>query len=368
MGHSILAPSAAHIWAPCPGSVLMQLMYPEDESSEQSTEGTEAHGVAMDKISDINGTPSGRDYSVLPSDMVAGAEMYANDVVRAMRVTRVFGGHQVGIEKRVSCAMVHPECYGTPDTYVFDSREWVLHVWDYKYGRGVVEVHENLQLILYAAGALAELGVDPDDNHVDIVLTIVQPRAHHRDGPIRRWNTTGPDLTAYLDTLRDAAAAALGDDPKCLPGAHCTHCLGRHACEAAERLALLAVDFIGGPSPLNLSPEFLGLEARMLEDAATAVKNRLTGLHAEIEHLIRGGTRIPGYTMTPSNTHRRWLGAPDEIVALGVPAKPVSPAQAEAAGIDPNVILAHTEKPAGKLKLKRDDGTRARMIFEQKAI
>jgi hypothetical protein len=44
--------------------------------------------------------------------------------------------------------------------------------------------------------------------------------------------------------------------------------------------------------------------------------------------------------------------------------KPVTPNQAEVAGVDPEVLKAFWEKPTGAMKLKRDDNSKARQVFD----
>ena len=45
-GHALLAPSAAHRWLSCPGSVPFGLQFPDGESSFFAEEGTLAHAAA----------------------------------------------------------------------------------------------------------------------------------------------------------------------------------------------------------------------------------------------------------------------------------------------------------------------------------
>jgi hypothetical protein len=95
------------------------------------------------------------------------------------------------------------DMFGTNDASI-----WVpgyyLGVFDYKHGKGeIVEVEENSQLKYYALGALIELcwddilgGFDWDRMPERIELVIVQPRAPHANGPVRRWEI---DPTALVE-------------------------------------------------------------------------------------------------------------------------------------------------------------------------
>ena len=70
------------------------------------------------------------------------------------------------------------------DFYLYDQAEKTLYVTDLKYGYEIVEPFENWQALAYAAGVAALPGMVPDK----VVITIVQPRAPHRRGPIRTWS------------------------------------------------------------------------------------------------------------------------------------------------------------------------------------
>jgi hypothetical protein len=87
----------------------------------------------------------------------------------------------------------------------------MLEVVDLKGGRGVVvEVKGNPQLRTYALGAmLANPGIDV--SHVQV--TIVQPRAPHKDGRIRSERFHVADLVEWTAELMAAMASrSLGAD------------------------------------------------------------------------------------------------------------------------------------------------------------
>ena len=174
--HSVLPPSSAARRVACPGSRKLEALYPSTERSEAELEGEAAHLVAkialeiMDVPTDIPGV-------VITQDMADGAKLYMDHVYGIACETHL------NIEERIDIPRIHPLAWGTPDCWMYSNHE--LHIWDYKFGFGFVEVFENWQLIAYAAGILDRLKVNGiQDQYITVYMHIVQPRSFHRDGPI----------------------------------------------------------------------------------------------------------------------------------------------------------------------------------------
>ena len=252
--HSILAPSSAPIWVPCPGSVQECLILPPDEGGQDADEGNAVHAIGADFI---RGSTKGQGYKqtavaevgkvrdgvTVTQEMVDGAVLYADTCTELIRSAGVFGGPNLGIEQPVTIEDVHADCYGTPDFYLFDSHESILYVADLKFGFGVHEVFENWQLLAYAIGIVAGLTQKP----ATIKLMIIQPRAPHARGPVRTWKLTRGTLnTTYLNQLRDAAEMAMGSDAFVESGDHCRRCSALVSCEFNQRTTFNALDMIGG--------------------------------------------------------------------------------------------------------------------------
>ena len=106
MTHSILAPSSAHIWRYCAGSVRMEALYPE-EDSEATRIGTAAHWVASEifdgrlPLADTT-APNG---VIVDDEMIDGSLIYVTDVMSAPG--------ELVIEERVTAKAVHDDCFGT---------------------------------------------------------------------------------------------------------------------------------------------------------------------------------------------------------------------------------------------------------------
>ena len=191
--HSPLAPSSMARTVQCPGSVVMQQRYPEPDGPE-AQEGEAAHWVFAEQVerwpeSDVAVGEIAPNGVVIDQEMLDGAAMMAEHCFEKTP------GQQ--IEQRVSIAGIHAQCWGTPDArgmVGMNERNWV-EISDFKYGHGFVDVFENWQLMCYARGTLDEYGIDGQaEQSTTFMLSIVQPRNYHRDGPIRTWTVPALSL------------------------------------------------------------------------------------------------------------------------------------------------------------------------------
>lgn len=366
--HAVLAPSSAHKRVACSGSRALELLYPETEESQEAREGTAAHWAFAELLAGraIDTGLMAPNGIMLNDEMVEGAEMYVEDV----RSTDAdFVGFPPNVEQRVDISSIHPECWGTPDTWRF--KPYKLIVWDYKFGHRYVEIFENWQLIEYVAGILDKVGINGiSDQRTEVELRIVQPRCYVGGQPIRVWRIMASDLRSYFNHLRQREAASMSPDAICTVNPHCRDCRGRHACQTLQRAAYADMDVATSHVPFDLPPEGLGAELRFIERAIERLSARQTGLAEQAMSMIKRGQRVPFYKAEPTLGRQRWNKPDAEIVALGqmmsvdlLAPKLVTPKQALKAGLDPSLVGAFSEIPYGETKLKADDGTDARKIF-----
>ena len=375
--HAFLAPSSAFRWVRCALSASLEAAYPEAEESPASLEGTAAHWAVQMRL---QGTPAALDTQAPNGVAVTGEMLEAAELVQEA-VTAALGpdwAKLLVIEKQVQIPRIHPtQNWGTPDyrawSWLPDGR-LCLHVWDFKFGHGVVEAFENWQLIDYAAGILDEMQGYSDE--VVVNLCVIQPRAYHRDEPVRNWQTTASGLAPYFDRLEGAAFAALAANPTASPTPEsCKNCRGRHACEALQRAAYQAADEGQQYGALDLSPHALGLELRALKRAQALLEARVSGIEAQAVAAIKAGTLVPFWMMESVPGRLAWTKPAPEIFALGEmlglklqkDPEPITPTQAKAAAkaakIDGALFDAYAVRPAGAAKLVADDGTKARLTF-----
>jgi hypothetical protein len=126
--------------------------------------------------------------------------------------------------------------FGTNDAAVLQLFDH-LTIFDYKHGQGVVvEVADwygaagtnhsvmrgNSQLMQYALGTAESEAVKWAFETLDLV--IVQPRARHSEGGVRRYSTTKAELLMFRDELIEAAKAVEQPDAPLAAGDWCQFC------------------------------------------------------------------------------------------------------------------------------------------------
>ena len=356
-GHARLAPSSAYRWTNCPGSVRLVEQYNlerGDEPGGAAAEGTAAHWLA-----------AGGEGNVAPNGVVITDDM--RDAVKPYRA-ELAAHDDWQVEQRVVADSVHKDCWGTCDAYRVDHKDRRIVVMDLKYGYGLVEVYENPQLMLYAI-AIADMNGVGHDWFVD--LAVVQPRAYHRSGPVRRWPTNVAALRLYARHLRTMAEEALGNDPRTVTGAWCKHCPARHVCPALREAGMAVWEITQNSTPVELDQNGLAMELSLLTEAQAYLTARLTGLTADAMSRIRSGSAVPGWTLEHGKGREEWTASDAEVMVLGdlygvplaKPLAPITPAQARKAGLTAEVVAQYAARKTGEAKLVQASVTEARRVF-----
>jgi len=386
--HSILPPSDAGRWVNCPGSVAMQQLYPDTEETEDAAEGTASHEVGQSLIEAMrvaNTIPSlkvgdtASNGVEITQEIFDGAEMYADDVAEVAKRKGVFNAEYLRVEQRIDCVDIHDKSWGTPDCWLYDKVKKVLYIWDYKFGHLVVEAFENWQAINYYAGILRllidYLGLQEEEiDDVRVVIKIVQPRAQHRNGTVRKWFTNALELRGYINRLMGYANEVFGADPRCVTGTHCNNCSAMIQCEANQRAVTAAVDYIKGISTNVLTSFEVGVELKFLDVALALIKARHKALTAQALGFLEIGQSVVNFT-TETNQGREVWKNPGEVIALGDLMgidlrgdKPSvrTPAQARKLGIDESVIKSYSGKRTKTTKLVQTDKSLAAQFLKRK--
>lgn len=368
--HSILAPSGGAIWMQCAAAPRMQEPYANDPPTPESMEGDAAHWLACIRATH-GASPT---YDTAPNgvkidqDMIDGAELFASVV-----------GPGANHERRVLCELIHLHCFGTPDADRLEPR--VLRIFDYKYGHRFVEVFENWQLVAYAVGRLGEIPRTQWPTWVEFV--IVQPRAYHSEGPVRKWRCTVDELVTLANQMHAAAAKAVDERGKPLPnapattGPECRDCKARHECTLFQSVAAKIVDDTGRTERFNLPPAQLGAELAYLDESLERLKARRDGLAIQAESHICNGRAVQGYEMGEGRASEAWTAAATydavnafaSVFGVSLAAKPklLTPTQARAEikrrALDPALLDAYAHRPRGAMSLTRSSTIRARKAF-----
>jgi hypothetical protein len=346
-GHATWAASstARHLY--CPGSLALTLSLPRTARVEREAAawGTCAHQIAERCLRTGVDAPiyigeeevSGRFTFTVDEEMANTAQVYVDycrDLARRAK--------QFWIEENFSLAALGTpfDSGGTADFIAYVPAEKLLEIVDLKGGSGVVvDVTENAQLRSYALGAmLAHQGLDVDR----IAVTIVQPRAPHKDGIIRTEIFSVGELLEWtndlLDGMRkaDAALDALGKaqgnqvlldewrDEFLKPG-KCQFCPCEGVCPALRNDAMSVVDKWFDTDPdtgamtlsnavLDTSPEALARDLDLMDQ----LTNWMNARRAYAQQLAESGETIPGYQLVDKRGTRRWLEGDERRAAIAI--------------------------------------------------
>ena len=235
--HSTLGPSGAKRWISCPGSIKLSENAPRRPTSYEAAEGQVAHKLAerflnddldvMGMMGEVDKIVKQEGHDVkITDEMVDGAVLYKATIDADSAALASMGSPGVKVrdatEVKVHAKSVDDRCWGTADKLLYKKGAKLI-VYDYKFGKGVVvEPKENEQASLYAIGALEAAEIGNAFNEVELV--IIQPRAPHPEGPVRRWNVPKDWLKAFLKRAKEAAAKTLEDDAPVVAGTWCRWC------------------------------------------------------------------------------------------------------------------------------------------------
>lgn len=340
--HSVLSASGAHRWLACPGSVRMSEGMPKT-SSVYADEGTVAHRVAEDCLrSGMNAAKylggmiplNGIEYEIT-QDMVDAVQLYLDTVRNDWQPSN---NHELKVEHKFKLDWLYPGMFGTNDAMVCEPFG-VLRVYDFKYGAGVpVEVEGNPQMMYYALGAAK------GDAYESVELVVVQPRAPHSEGPIRRASMPIEDLTRWgNEVLLPGAKATDEENAPLNAGEHCRFCPALAVCPAQKALAVsVAQEVFADKSAAPPSPEQLTLpELKKILDVSDLIESWLSSCRAHVQSLLETG-RVKsvdvGYKIVAGRASRAWKNAEEAeqwlLMLVSDPGeaytrKLLSPAQAE---------------------------------------
>ena len=204
------ASSTAANWT-CAGRMAMVSISPDDKKSIYAAEGTAAHEVAERALrGDLDCSKFlGEVYSIdgfdveVTEELARSAQTYVHYVASQ---TDVAAGSVLLIEERHSLAQLNPpfNAGGTCDATIIKPHLGEIEVVDLKNGRGIVEVNGNKQTRTYALLALLNAPKDLVNQIDQVKVTIVQPRAPHKDGRIRSETFHIAELIEWTSELLKA--------------------------------------------------------------------------------------------------------------------------------------------------------------------
>lgn len=230
--HSKFSASGAERWFQCQGSVAISEGLPDKESI-YSKEGTRAHNYVEGFLEDAirhhwNAVSQISVNLVHAKEPDAPREMtqYAKHAVDfILGVGRQHPGSEILVESRVFLDFIHPEAFGTLDSAVVDYFG-TLHVFDYKYGKGVpVSPVANLQMLFYSIAA-AHMH---QWNFKKARLWIIQPRIPGYEGPVW-WDLSIPELRRWAELFKLAIERVEKNPNRFVEGVWCHWCKAKSVC------------------------------------------------------------------------------------------------------------------------------------------
>lgn len=339
--HALLSASGAHRWLACTPSAKLEEQFP-DTASVAAKEGTLTHELAELKLkhyyhtADFSRQKYTRAVNKLKKQELWQDEMdgYTEEYLDYVKTAalKFESSPYVAIEKRVDLGAYIPDGFGTADCILIGGG--VLHVLDFKYGKGVpVSAEENPQMKLYALGAYNTCSFLYPIR--EIKLTIIQPRLDS----ISEWCCSLEHLLAFGEYVKQRAALAVNGDGPYSPGEHqCRFCRARAQCRArAEENVKLA--FFTDKKPPLITDAEVGEYLMQGEDVTGWLKDLQDYALAQ----CLTGKEIPGWKAVEGRGSREWTDMDQAFRTL------------ETNGIDEAVLwerkpltLAQVEKVVGK--------------------
>jgi hypothetical protein len=306
--HSLNGPSSFSRRIGCPGSARMEKDLPE-QSSPFAAEGTAAHELGEKcLINDHEPAEYAGETIIVDKDGPAQSFKVDEDMIEAVQeyvdyCRPLMGNHM--IEEKFALPFLGKDQKGTSDFTAL--HENILHVVDYKHGKGVpVDVIGNVQGLCYGLGAAKEFTNEPWDT---LRITIVQPRAYHEDGGIRWWDVPREELLDYM--VNYAYYAKLTEDPDAplSVGSWCWFCKAKPICPQhyANAQEVMQMEF-SDPTSLPIPIEFLSdaeiadlvlNKIKIIEDWCSSVKD-----HAQ--RRAEAGNALPGTKLVHTRANRVW--------------------------------------------------------------
>lgn len=352
-GHSIFGSSSAHMWLACSGSLIPNILAPDDAGVEAAY-GTVAHAVSAEWLS----TGKRPDHLVGTNEFIDSGnwgwlieidEEMMHYVEQAVDRSSMLQGEHL-VEHRVDFSHLTPipNQGGTLDFAALRPGHITLD--DHKFGsspENIVYAEENPQLMLYAIGLWGDRATDLMIMPAMVntfTLRINQPRLGHFD----EWDVSAKRLFEFGDYVKERAAAAWQIDAPRTPGPkQCRFCRVRATCAAN---ASMQEDLLSGvfgdetPQTVEQMQQFMAriedttalepfaLQFASAADLPTAQMARLLSfrgmadawwkaLATELERRAATGEKIPGMKIVEGRTHRKFKDvrkAEQALIELGL--------------------------------------------------
>lgn len=380
--HAKLSASGSSKWLNCPGSINAEASYKE-QTSGYADEGTLAHELADMCIKDrVNAdtrigsivTKTFRDDKgnfirsiecIVTKEMADNVQEYIDYVFsHETKNTILFS------EERLDFSNIVPEGFGTMDAAVYDPDTGICHIFDLKYGKGVmVDAFENTQGQLYAIGFLNEFGFLYDIK--SFTIHICQPRKQN----FSSWEISVADLNTFSKWVTERAELALTKDAPRIPGEkQCQWCKAKNDCKAlanfAEQVIKCEFDkFDKDEVDTNILTD---ADKKAIIDNMKLITDFLNSVYKETYDRMCQGESFNGYKLVEGRSNRTWGDDAESYLAekLGDDAytKKLIGVTLAQKYIGKEKVDELTYKPPGKLTMAPDYDKRKAVLVKDIAL
>ena len=313
--HALLSASSSHRWLNCPPSARLCEGY-DDKGSDFAAEGSDAHSLCEYKLRKALGMEAKdptEDLTWYDAEMEESADGYVAFVMELVaEAKKTCSDPVVLIEQRLDYSKYVQAGFGTGDCVLI--ADGILHIVDFKYGRGVlVEAEDNPQMKLYALGALEIFDCLYDIDTVS--MTIYQPRRAN----VSTFTLTRQELLDWAETvLVPTAELAYAGDGEYHCGEWCQFCKAKADCRERARANMELARYEFRQPPLLTDEEVEEILGKLdsLMDWTSDIKDY--ALQAAIS-----GKHWSGYKLVEGRATRRYTDENAVVAAV------------KAAGYDP---------------------------------
>jgi hypothetical protein len=359
-----LPPSSSHRWTNCELFLQASQKYPEPPEGDEAKEGTCAAWVAQMVLTGqaVNcAALIGKNHAngwLVTAEMARDVQGYVDNVLKRGGTTTCEGYVTLSEDPLIA---------GTLDLNATIANIPTLYVDDLKFGREIVEVRKNLQLIIYTAATLKKYA--PGTFNF-VQLGIYQPRAFHHKGIYRTWIIETVVLLRMADDIIEAGRRCYTPNPIGNPGEWCVHCPVATRCEALAQTNYARVAHVRSGAHRDMTPAEISRELDFLEEAEATVKARKKAVFAEAEQRARS-TLIPGRRLEMGKGKRKFR-VPGEVVRMVTGVNPYeekelcTPAELVRRGASKTAVDTLSFTPDTGMKLIKSDEDYIASVFGER--
>lgn len=293
--HAPLAPSSAHRWMHCPGSVTLSHGAPDDDN-EFTREGTMLHEIIAQLVRD---RMRSEDFDEIRREGWTEEQVaeYTELLQKCLDCfwSRYREGDIVLVETRVYFPD-DSDVWGTSDVILIGSNR--IETIDWKFGYVEVDAIENEQLLIYLLCAYFKFDFLGSMEH--LIATVCQPRV----AAPKEWHIAGKEeIRRFREAVRDGAQATRVETDRLQDGDWCRFCPVLAVCPkvASTALAVAQTEFDVLDVVATATPEQLSNAMKLVP----RIQAWLKAINAEVMIRLNDGKEVPDFKLVEGRRGRR---------------------------------------------------------------